>query len=212
MRTKDTYDKHFSFLNPTINTYSDLDSRRILEIIVSSILLILSLPILLLFIVLIKIESSGPVFYRQVRVGLNGRTFNIAKLRSMRVDAEVNGPQFASKNDPRITRVGSFIRKTRIDEVPQLLNVLRGDMSLVGPRPERPIFTEQLAGQIKGFKDRLKVKPGLTGWAQVNGGYDISHAEKYSLDMYYIGNRSLLLDCKIILATIWVVLSGSGAR
>ncbi|WP_037996727.1 sugar transferase, partial [Thermoactinomyces sp. Gus2-1] len=116
------------------------------------------------------------------------------------------------KNDPRVTRVGKFIRKTRIDELPQLINILRGDMSLIGPRPERPVFTEKFDKEIPGFKKRLLVKPGLTGWAQVNGGYEMTPAEKFELDMFYIQNQSFKMDMQILFRTVWVVVSGNGAR
>jgi exopolysaccharide biosynthesis polyprenyl glycosylphosphotransferase len=186
--------------------------KRGFEILFSIALLIFTLPVLVLTAIAIKLESPGPVFYKQERVGLNGKVFHIIKLRSMRTDAEKNGPQWAAKNDPRVTRVGKFIRKTRIDELPQLINILRGDMSLIGPRPERPVFTEQFEREIPGFKKRLMVKPGLTGWAQVNGGYDATPAEKWEMDMYYIRNQSFLLDLQILFRTVWVVISGSGAR
>ena len=186
--------------------------KRVFEILFSIVFLILTLPVLVLTAIAIKLESKGPVFYRQERVGLHGKTFYVLKLRSMYTDAEKNGPQWAEKNDPRVTRVGRFIRKTRIDEIPQLINILRGDMSLIGPRPERPFFTEQFAREIPGFKNRLMVKPGLTGWAQVNGGYEATPREKFEMDMYYIRNQSFMLDMKILLRTVWVVLSGSGAR
>lgn len=130
----------------------------------------------------------------------------------MGVDAEKNGAQWAQKNDPRVTKVGAFIRKTRIDELPQLWNILIGEMSLVGPRPERPLFTAQFNEEIPGFIDRLKVTPGLTGWAQINGGYDISPEEKINLDRYYINNQSYWLDIKIVLKTVKVCVTGNGAR
>ncbi|WP_052186810.1 sugar transferase [Thermoactinomyces sp. Gus2-1] len=157
--------------------------KRAFEIVFSVALLLFTLPVLVLTMIAIKLESPGPVFYKQERVGLNGKRFEIIKLRSMRTDAEKNGPQWAAKNDPRVTRVGKFIRKTRIDELPQLINILRGDMSLIGPRPERPVFTEKFDKEIPGFKKRLLVKPGLTGWAQVNGGYEMTPAEKFELDI-----------------------------
>lgn len=167
---------------------------------------------MLLAALLIKLESRGPVFYQQERTGYEGSEFYIIKLRSMYVDAEKNGPQWAAANDPRVTRVGRWIRLTRIDELPQLINVLKGEMSLIGPRPERPVFTEKFAREIPGFKKRLNVKPGITGWAQVNGGYNVTPAQKFTMDMYYIEKQSFRLDLQILLRTVWVVLSGSGAR
>jgi len=187
-------------------------AKRLFEIVFCIGLFLFTLPVFVLTALAIKLESPGPIFYRQERNGLGGKTFYVIKFRSMRVDAEKNGPQWADKNDSRVTRVGQFIRKTRIDELPQLFNVLRGEMSLIGPRPERPVFTEQFEKEIPGFKKRLQVKPGLTGWAQVNGGYDITPKEKLALDLYYIENQSFALDLQILLKTIWVVLSGSGAR
>ncbi|NLA84778.1 MAG: sugar transferase, partial [Clostridiales bacterium] len=145
------------------------------------------------------------------RVGKNGRVYTMYKLRSMYENAEENGAQWAEEDDPRVTKVGKFIRRTRLDELPQLFNVLKGDMSLVGPRPERPIFTYQFNEQIPGFINRLQVKPGLTGWAQVNGGYKLTPAEKLEYDLYYIENRTIWLDIKIMLKTIMVVLTGKGA-
>lgn len=182
------------------------------DFLVALLFLIITFPLLILFCLAIKLESKGPAFFLQERVGLNGKKFYIIKLRSMDINAEKNGAQWAIKNDPRVTRVGAFIRKTRIDEIPQLVNIIKGDMSLIGPRPERPIFTEEFNKQILGFSNRLAVKPGITGWAQVNGGYDISPSEKLKLDLYYIKNLNLLLDIKIIIKTIKVVLTGDGAR
>lgn len=186
--------------------------RRIVDIFVSIIGLIVSSPIILFFMLLIIIESPGSPIYQQVRVGQNGKYFKIYKLRSMRIDAEVNGAKWAEKNDPRVTRVGKFIRKTRIDELPQFYNILKGDMSLIGPRPERPEFTAQFNEEIPGFIFRLSVKPGLTGWAQINGGYDISPKEKFELDKFYIENFNLKMDIKILFKTIIVCLTGYGAR
>lgn len=136
----------------------------------------------------------------------------IYKLRSMRLDAEANGAQMAEEDDPRITKIGRFIRKTRIDELPQVINVFKGDMSIIGPRPERPIFVVQFNEEIPGFIERLRVKPGITGWAQVNGGYDISTKEKLDLDMYYINHQSIFLDMKILFKTIKIIFTGEGAR
>ena len=189
-----------------------LGSKYILDVIFALLGLIILAPVILIFSLLIILESPGSPFYLQERLGINGREFNVIKLRSMRNDAEKNGAKWAEKNDPRITKIGLFIRKTRIDELPQLFNILKGEMSLVGPRPERPMFTEKFEREIPGFKKRLEVKPGLTGWAQVNGGYEITPREKLRLDIYYINNSSLLLDFKIILKTIKVVCTGDGAR
>ena len=189
-----------------------LGLKQIADFIFALIGFIITLPILLIFCVLIKLESKGPAFFLQERVGLNGENFFVIKLRSMDINAEKNGAQWASKNDPRVTRIGAFIRKTRIDEIPQLINILKGEMSLIGPRPERPIFTEQFSKEIVGFKNRLVVKPGLTGWAQVNGGYDITPKEKLKLDLYYIKHFNATMDLKIILKTVKVVFTGDGAR
>ncbi|MFJ7817593.1 UDP-phosphate N-acetylgalactosaminyl-1-phosphate transferase [Bacillus toyonensis] len=186
--------------------------KNIADFFIALLGLVIFSPILLLFVLAIKLESNGPAFFLQERVGLNGRVFNIIKLRSMYIDAEKNGAQWARKNDSRITKIGAFIRRTRIDEIPQLINMLKGDMSFVGPRPERPIFTEQFNKEIPGFKNRIVVKPGITGWAQVNGGYDISPKEKLEFDIYYIKNLSLFMDVKIIFKTIKIVFTGEGAR
>lgn len=189
-----------------------LKIKRLLDIVFSLIGLIFSIVIVVPFIILIKIETSGPAFFLQERVGLNGKCFKIIKLRSMRVDAEKNGAQWAVKNDQRVTKVGRFVRKTRIDELPQLWNVLIGDMSLVGPRPERPMFTKQFSEEIPDFLDRIQVKPGITGWAQINGGYNIPPQEKLYYDKFYINNLSLQLDFIILFKTVVVCLTGNGAR
>lgn len=186
--------------------------RNILDIILALMGLILTSPIIIIFIIAIKIETKGSAFFLQERVGLDGKLFNIYKLRSMEINAEQNGAQWATKNDPRVTKVGTLIRKTRIDELPQLINILKGDMSLIGPRPERLVFIEKFNNEIPDFKKRLAVKPGLTGWAQVNGGYDITPKEKLNLDLYYIKHLSIVLDFKIIFKTVKVVFTGDGAR
>jgi sugar transferase (PEP-CTERM system associated) len=189
--------------------------RRLAEIMISVGLLLLTLPVLAIAALAIRIDSPGPVLYRQSRVGLNGRIFTLIKLRSMRTDAEAKGPAWAAKGDPRVTRVGAFLRKTRIDELPQLINVLRGEMGFVGPRPERPHFVDQLAEIIPFYRDRNFVKPGVTGWAQVNYPYGASiedARQKLSYDLYYVKHRSLMLDAFIVLATIRVILFQEGAR
>ena len=165
-------------------------------------MLALTLPLMALTALAIKIDSPGPVFYRQQRIGRFDKPFTLFKFRSMTVDAEAGGnPRWAQQQDPRVTRVGRFIRATRIDELPQLVNVLRGEMSLVGPRPERPHFVEQLARVIPFYRQRAYVKPGLTGWAQVNFPYGASvedAREKLAYDLYYVKNRTLLLDLLIL--------------
>jgi exopolysaccharide biosynthesis polyprenyl glycosylphosphotransferase len=190
-------------------------SRRALDVIGSLLLLAFAVPLLLLVAFLIRVDSTGPVLYRQSRVGLHGRIFTMLKFRSMRVDAEVAGPCWATDRDPRMTRIGAFIRATRLDEVPQLLNVLRGEMSLVGPRPERPHFVQQLAAIIPRYNERTHVLPGITGWAQINYSYGASVEDaraKLAFDLFYISKRSLLLDLHILLRTIPVVLFRIGAR
>lgn len=173
---------------------------------------VVTAPIVLLAMVAIKLESKGPVFYRQVRVGLMGEHITVTKLRSMYTNAEAGGAQWADKNDERVTKVGKFIRKTRIDELPQLWNVVKGDMSLIGPRPERPEFTEQFAHTYPGFEQRLRIKPGLSGYAQVHGGYDIDPGQKAKLDRYYIDNVCMGMDAQIFIDTIKTVVTGEGAR
>jgi exopolysaccharide biosynthesis polyprenyl glycosylphosphotransferase len=164
----------------------------------------------------IKMNSPGPVIYKQVRVGRNGKNFTVYKFRSMYQDAEKrSGPAWATENDPRITPVGRFIRTTRLDEIPQFYNVLKGEMSLVGPRPERPYFVEQLKTEIPWYVRRIKMKPGITGWAQVKHKYDASIEDvkqKVMYDLYYFENMSIVLDIKIILQTFWVVFTGKGAH
>jgi exopolysaccharide biosynthesis polyprenyl glycosylphosphotransferase len=189
-----------------------LAAKRIMDLLVAGFGLVFAAPLLLLVSILIKLETPGPVFYIQERVGKDGRLFNITKFRSMKTDAEEAGPQWAGKIDNRVTKVGRILRKTRIDEIPQLLNVLKGEMSMVGPRPERPCFTLQFSKEVPGFMERLRVKPGVTGLAQVNGGYDLSPAEKLEFDRQYIENQGIWLDIKLLIITIWVILSGHGAR
>jgi exopolysaccharide biosynthesis polyprenyl glycosylphosphotransferase len=171
------------------------------------------LPFLPLVALAIRVDSPGSILYSQERVGLNGRTFRIYKFRSMRSDAEKNGAQWATVYDTRVTRVGRFLRLSRIDELPQLWNVLRGDMTLVGPRPERPEFTDLLEAQIPEYRLRTMVKPGLTGWAQVSFRYTSSVAEtrtKFEYDMYYVKFSSLAMDVRILFRTISVVLNMRG--
>lgn len=193
------------------NIFYDILSR-ILDILLSLLGLTIGIPLIIIFGVLVKLEDGGPIIYKQERLGKDGKIFNLYKVRSMRIDAEKFGVQWAQNNDPRVLKVGKFIRKTRIDEIPQLFNILKGDMSIVGPRPERPMFTMQFNEEIDGFINRLSVKPGLTGLAQVNGGYEMSPEEKLEWDLKYIKNRANLLDIEIILKTIKIILTGYGAR
>lgn len=184
----------------------------IINILFSLIASIILIPILIIVALLIKIEDGGPILYTQYRVGKDNKIFKIYKLRSMKLNSGDSNPRWANKNDDRITKVGRIIRKTRIDETPQIFNILKGDMNLIGPRPEVPELTVKFNKEIKGFINRLKVKPGLTGWAQVHGGYDLTPKEKYQNDMYYIKNRSIYMDILIIIKTIKVIMTGDGAR
>jgi len=190
--------------------------KRVFDIIFSALILLIALPVMAVTAILIKLESRGDVLYRQERVGLNGAVFKVIKFRSMRSDAEKDGkPRWATLNDDRVTRVGRFIRKVRIDELPQLLNVLRGEMSLVGPRPERQFFVDDLVSKIPYFAVRHSVKPGVTGWAQVRYEYGSTvedSIEKLQYDLYYVKNHTLFLDLLIMLETVAVVLTGKGAR
>lgn len=189
--------------------------RRLVDILLSIVGLIFSAPLALATAVAIRLDSKGPIFYSQDRVGQHGEIFRIIKFRSMRVDAEANGAVWASEGDPRVTRVGGIIRKLRIDEIPQFINILIGDMSLIGPRPERPEFVTQLEREIPFYSERHLVKPGLTGWAQVRYPYGASFddaREKHQYDMYYIKNQSPLLDVLILLETARVVIFGRLGR
>ena len=191
-------------------------TKRVFDVVSALILIVLSAPLMLLATLAIKLESRGPVLYRQERVGLFGEVFNVVKFRSMRTDAEKDGvPRWATAGDSRITRVGRIIRKIRVDELPQLFSVLAGSMSMVGPRPERPYFVEQLTQEIPFYAVRHSVKPGVTGWAQVSYQYGSSKedtVEKLQYDLYYVKNHSLFLDLVILFQTVGVVLTGKGAQ
>ena len=188
---------------------------RARDVTIGAALLVATLPISLVAMCLIKLESPGPVFYRQLRTGLHGRPFTVLKFRSMRQDAESGGPCWAAVRDQRVTRIGAYLRATRIDELPQLLNVLRGEMSLIGPRPERPHFVAELAEIIPDYTRRTEILPGITGWAQVNHPYGASVEDaraKLAYDLYYLRHRGRLLDLRILLATVRVVVLRIGAR
>ena len=190
-------------------------SRDVVHWIVAFIGALLSLPVALVTAILIKLDSPGPVLYKQERVGKNGEVFTLMKFRSMRTDAEADGPVWASKSDDRTTRVGQIIRKTRIDEIPQFWNILRGEMSFVGPRPERPHFVSQLAREIPYYEQRHLIAPGLTGWAQIKYPYGASiedARQKLQYDLFYIKNQSLMLDAIVLFETIKIILFGRGAR
>jgi sugar transferase (PEP-CTERM system associated) len=190
--------------------------KRCLDVILSIVLLIVTLPVVGATALAIRVESPGPVFYKQKRVGLNGSIFEIIKFRSMAVDAEANGSAvWAARNDPRITDIGRIIRKFRIDELPQIINVMKGEMSFVGPRPERPEFVAQLSKELGYYSERHRVKPGITGWAQLQYIYSDSiegGMTKLQYDLYYVRHYSLLLDLFIVIQTVRVVLWPTGAR
>jgi len=194
--------------------YKEFGLRRIVDFLGSIFLLILLFPLFILVAFAIKIESPGSIFYSQQRAGKKGKLFRIYKFRSMVQDAEQkSGPVWAQKNDPRITTVGNFLRKSRIDELPQLINIFKGDMSFIGPRPERPFFVESFKQQIPFYFNRLNYKPGVTGWAQVKWGYDETIddvKEKLKFDLYYVNKRTIWLDVKIILLTFRTVILGKG--
>ena len=190
-------------------------AKRVFDVVASALLLFLSAPVIVLFALIIKLDSRGPALFRQSRVGLYGTTFDVIKLRSMRLDAEADGAQWATMNDPRITRVGRLIRKTRIDELPQTWSVLKGQMSFVGPRPERPEFVSDLEDKLPFYAERHMVKPGITGWAQINYPYGASIEDsrhKLEYDLYYAKNYTPFLDLLILLQTLRVVLWHEGAR
>jgi sugar transferase (PEP-CTERM system associated) len=190
-------------------------TRNVVHRLVALIGAILSLPIVLVTAILIKLDSKGPVFYRQERVGKNSRPFTLLKFRSMRVDAEKAGPVWASKDDDRVTRLGRIIRKMRVDEIPQFWNILRGEMNFVGPRPERPHFVAQLADEIPYYEQRHLIPPGLTGWAQIKYPYGASiedARQKLQYDLYYVKNQNLILDAIVLFETIKIILFGRGAH
>jgi sugar transferase (PEP-CTERM system associated) len=210
-------------LNPSWLIFSDgfiggnIDHalKRTFDVAVSLMIVAFSAPILLVTAIVILVTDPGPVFYRQQRIGLHGKPFNIIKFRSMRIDAERGGPQWAGQNDSRITPIGRIIRATRIDEIPQVLNVLKGDMSFVGPRPERGVFVDALTEEIPYYSERHQMKPGITGWAQLNYPYGASVEDarkKLQYDLYYVKNYSIFLDLLIIIQTVRVVLWPHGVR
>ena len=207
---------HTAILIPKKSILDDLRLydfvKRIGDVVLSILLFLVLSPLMCMIAIFIKIDSSGPVIFAQERLGKNGVPFLMYKFRSMRVDAEKDGPKWAAENDDRCTRVGKILRKARLDEIPQLWNILEGDMSFVGPRPERAYFYQKFEAEIPGFKDRLAVKPGLTGLAQINGGYDLGPEEKIVYDMEYIEHQSVHLDVKCMLKTFTLIFTHKGAR
>lgn len=186
--------------------------KRLFDLIVSAIGLVLLFVPLVVLAVMICVESKGPAVFKQERLGKDGKPFTLYKLRSMYLNAEQNGPQWTEENDYRCTKVGRFIRNYRLDEIPQLYNVFKGEMSIIGPRPERAYFYEKFEEYIHGFSNRLAVLPGITGWAQVNGGYTLKPEEKIVYDMEYIQKRSIAMDIRCLIKTVQVVFSREGAR
>ena len=212
-KTNQLYGVPFIEVMPEIMPYGSKLFKRVLDVFISVVLLVLLSPLLILIVLLIKVSSKGPIFYKQVRVGRNSRQFNMYKFRSMVKDAEEYGPEWAGENDPRITGIGRLIRMVYLDEIPQLINVLKNEMSIVGPRPERPFFVEKLSMEIPYYYKRLSVKPGITGWAQIKHKYDSSLddvKEKLKFDFYYIENMSLKLDFKIMVNTFLVIIFMKG--
>ncbi|HSL90558.1 MAG TPA: sugar transferase [Ignavibacteriaceae bacterium] len=213
-RTSQIYGMPLIDIMPELMPEWEKKLKRLLDIVISFILLLISLPAVIISAIAIKLDSKGSVFFKQERSGMNGKSFKMVKFRSMYQDAEkLTGPVWSQKDDPRITKVGRIIRKLRIDEIPQMYNVLKGEMSLVGPRPERPFFVEKLSEQIPYYKRRLKVRPGITGWAQVKHKYDESIEDvkiKLRYDLFYIENMSIRMDMKILFRTIFVVIFGKG--
>jgi exopolysaccharide biosynthesis polyprenyl glycosylphosphotransferase len=212
-RTNQIYGFPLIAISPQLMPPWEEVTKRLIDVFASAVTLVLGAPLWLLIAGVIKLESRGPVLYRQERVGRDGESFDIIKFRSMRVDAEKQGAQWAQKRDPRVTRVGYWLRRLHLDEFPQLWNVMRGHMSLVGPRPERPIFVEKLSKEIPLYKRRLKVRPGITGWAQVKHKYDETIDDvkkKVQYDLFYIENMSLRMDFKIMLSTVYHMLLGRG--
>lgn len=186
--------------------------KRLSDIVVAALVAVLGILPMAIIALCIKLDSDGPVIFKQERLGKDGKSFTMYKFRSMAVDAEADGPKWADKEDERCTKVGCFLRKTRLDELPQFWNILKGEMSLVGPRPERPFFYDEFETYIHGFRNRLVVRPGLTGWAQVSGGYDLQPEEKIVYDMEYIANMSVRMDLRCMVRTVRLIFTHEGAR
>lgn len=186
--------------------------KRLADIAVAVLVAVLGILPMAVIALCIKLDSKGPVIFKQERLGKDGKSFTMYKFRSMYTDAEADGPRWADRDDDRCTKVGCFLRKTRLDELPQFWNILKGEMSLVGPRPERAYFYDEFETYIHGFRNRLVVRPGLTGWAQVSGGYDLLPEEKIVYDMEYIANMSIRMDLRCAVRTVRLVFTHEGAR
>ena len=213
-RTEQIYGVPLIQVNPNLNTFYNKYLKRVLDLIIAIPCLMIFLPLWLIISIIIKLDSSGPVLYKQRRIGEDNTKFTIRKFRSMFYDAEKeSGPVWAADEDPRITRAGAWLRRFRLDEIPQLINVVKGEMSIVGPRPERPFFIDKLMQEFPFYYRRHKVRPGITGWSQIKQPYDRDIDDvrkKLKFDFYYIENLSFSLDIKILSSTIWVMLSGKG--
>ena len=213
-RTEQIYGVPLIQVNPNLNTFYNKYLKRVLDLIIAIPCLMIFLPLWLIISIIIKLDSSGPVLYKQRRIGEDNTKFTIRKFRSMFYDAEKeSGPVWAADEDPRITRVGAWLRRFRLDEIPQLINVIKGEMSIVGPRPERPFFIDKLMQEFPFYYRRHKVRPGITGWSQIKQPYDRDIDDvrkKLKFDFYYIENLSFSLDIKILASTVWVMLSGKG--
>jgi len=201
-------------ISPDLMPFWEKLVKRLLDIVISIVVLVIMLPLIIVISVVIRLTSKGPAIYSQERVGKKGKPFTMYKFRTMRIDAEAEtGPTWAQENDPRITKVGALLRKTRLDEIPQFYNVLKGEMSLVGPRPERPYFVSRFKNEIPMYTRRLRVRPGITGWAQVKWKYDSSLddvKEKTKYDLFYVENMSLRMDFKILINTIFSMVRAKG--
>ncbi len=209
---KDLDKSLYEYIEKDINLNRYIKLKRVFDIICSLVLLIITSPILLGSLIIVYLQDFKNPIFSQVRVGANNKEYILYKIRSMVHNAEQYGIKWASKDDARITLFGKFIRRFRIDELPQLINVIQGNMSIIGPRPELEFFYHEFEKTIPNYRDRLMVKPGITGWAQVSGGYNLMPEEKLALDLYYIRNIGYTMDMKIILKTIIVIFTGNGAR
>lgn len=212
-RTNQIYGFPLIEITPQLMPPWEESTKRVIDLAVSGFVLLAGFPLWILVGLLVRLDSPGPALYRQERVGKDGELFNIIKFRSMRQDAEQQGPQWAGRRDPRVTRLGRFLRQLHVDEIPQMINVLRGNMSLIGPRPERPMFVHRLSKEIPLYTRRLRVRPGITGWAQVKHQYDETIDDvktKVQYDLFYIENMSLRMDFKIVLNTFYHMLLGRG--